>query len=127
MQINPAKLDDLAQNRSVESEDGQQSTKRTGSPPSRPNEWHKIHQHPGPTPPMPKTSQHARAVNTPSTRESVRSDTFGRKATTIRKCQLPHPHSEPLTVTPAMNYPIPTIVGTKSQCSSLRSQLHLTH
>ncbi|VDL98806.1 unnamed protein product [Schistocephalus solidus] len=59
-----------------------------GSPPPRSKERHEGHQHPGPTPPMPRPFQHARAVNETTTRESAWSDIFGRNAPTIRKLQL---------------------------------------
>ncbi|VDL91471.1 unnamed protein product [Schistocephalus solidus] len=43
----------------------------TGSQPPRPKERPKSHQRPGPTPSMPRSFQHARAVNAPSARESA--------------------------------------------------------
>ncbi|VDL93353.1 unnamed protein product [Schistocephalus solidus] len=73
---------------------------------------------------MLKPSQHARAINAPSLRESAWSDKFGRNATTIRQLQLLRQllptllRTPPSIVIPGTNSTTPTIIATTSQYSS---------
>ncbi|VDL92667.1 unnamed protein product [Schistocephalus solidus] len=95
MQINPANLEDLARNRPA--------WRRTDSwiTALKAKFWQESPQRLGSTPQMPNPSQHAHAVNAPSSRESALSTTFGRNAPTIQQLQLLRPLLPTLLPTPS--------------------------